>query len=119
MTLAVFLRAVALLNGAGPISDPNKPDADPDEPEPPMARFSNWVVGLVKRVVLYFAFVRAKQVSRGGRAGVSDASLVSCITRQASGSCNLRIRGQGLAGGREHQWCCQAKRTTPTKQLLL
>mmetsp|Transcript_28195 Transcript_28195/g.71897 ORF Transcript_28195/g.71897 Transcript_28195/m.71897 type:complete len:372 (-) Transcript_28195:235-1350(-) len=57
-----LVRAVALLNGAGPFDDPTKPPR-PEEPawyEPAL----NAVVGAVKRVVLFFAFMRAKQPAR-------------------------------------------------------
>ncbi|KAJ9510921.1 hypothetical protein QJQ45_027851 [Haematococcus lacustris] len=59
-----LVRGVAMLNGAGPFDEPGRPALDPDQPEPLVDRFKNWLAGIGKRVVLYFAFVRAKQPER-------------------------------------------------------
>ncbi|KAF5829848.1 Alpha/Beta hydrolase protein, partial [Dunaliella salina] len=59
-----LVRAVALLNGAGPFEDPSKPPADPNRQQTLIEQLQIFVTGLVKRVVLLLAFVRAKQPAR-------------------------------------------------------
>jgi hypothetical protein len=57
-------RGVALLNSAGPFQDAATPAPDPNAPKPWYSSIKDAVVDVGKRVVLFFAFQRAKQPER-------------------------------------------------------
>lgn len=58
------VRAVAMLNGAGPFDSEGQPPADPDKPPTWSEQMVDSVMAGMKRVALYFAFMRAKQPER-------------------------------------------------------
>jgi pimeloyl-ACP methyl ester carboxylesterase len=55
---------VALLNSAGPFQDAASPTPDPNAPKPWYSSIKDAVIDVGKRVVLFFAFQRAKQPER-------------------------------------------------------
>lgn len=57
-------RGVALLNSAGPLQDSDAPELAEPLPVPWYGGIRDGLTAVVKRVVLYFAFQRAKQPER-------------------------------------------------------
>lgn len=62
--LALLYRGVALLNSAGPLQDSDTPELAEPLPVPWYSGIQDSMTNLAKRVVLYFAFQRAKQPER-------------------------------------------------------
>ena len=61
MHASSFCRAVALLNSAGQFEEPGQPKVDAELPLPWYASMRDAMVGMGKRVVLWFAFQRARR----------------------------------------------------------
>ena len=62
--LALLCRGVALLNSAGPLQDTDSPELAEPMPVPWYAGIQEELTAVAKRVVLWFAFQRAKQPER-------------------------------------------------------